>query len=162
MAGSCPFGFQTSRNQQAFSLGFPKLTVCNVYLMPSPSICHSPSVRPSSVPTLHSKNKLPSRTFIKTKSISLLLLLKTALLQRCDLGLVSALNEIKDYMTCKQKSVLKLRNKEIYGLPLQNFFPVPFLLHNIFQDLDDIQICRYIKKSLEVYLIFIKLLQGML
>ena len=104
MAGNCPFGFHTSLNQQAFSLGFPKLTVCNVYLMPSPSICHSPSVRPSSIPTLHSKNKIASRTFIKTKSVSPLLLLKTALLQRCDLGLVSALNEIKDYMTCKLKS----------------------------------------------------------
>ena len=146
MAGNCPFGFHTSLNQQAFSVGFPKLTVCNVYLMPSPSICHSPSVRPSSIPTLHSKNKIASRTFIKTKSVSPLLLLKTALLQRCDLGLVSALNEIKDYMTCKQKSVLKLRNKEISGVPLQNFFPVPFLLHNIFQDLDDMQTRRYIKK----------------
>ena len=86
---------------------------------------------------------------------------------------------IKDYITCKLKSVLKIRNKGIPGLPLQNFFPVTFLLHNIFRDLDVKEtqspyqiglIFKYLtykfadtsKKSLEVYLIFIKLLQGML
>ena len=67
-------------------------------------------------------------------------------------------------MTCKLKSVLKIRNKGISGLPLKSFFPVPFLLHNIFRYLEickrdsksisnysdiqisDIQIRRYIKK----------------
>ena len=87
------------------------------------------------------------------------------------------LNEIKDYMTWKLKSVLKIRNKGISGLLLQNLFPVPVLLHNIFRDLDvkgtqspyQIRlIFKYLtykfadtsKKSLEVYLIFIKLFQG--
>ena len=82
-------------------------------------------------------------------------------------------------MTCKLKSVLKIRNNGISGLLLQNLFPVPFLLHNIFRDLDvkgtqspyQIRlIFKYLtykfadtsKKSLEGYLVFIELLQGML
>ena len=86
---------------------------------------------------------------------------------------------IKDYMTCKLKSVLKIRNKGIPGLPLQNFFPVTLLLHNIFRDLDVKEtqspyqirlIFKYLtykfadtsKQLLEVYFVFIRLLQGKL
>ena len=70
------------------------------------------------------------------------------------------------------KSVLKIRNKGISGLPLKKIFPVPFLLHNSFRDLDVKEtqrpyqirlIYKYLtykfadtsKKSLEVYLILL-------
>ena len=53
-------------------------------------------------------------------------------------------------MKCRLKSILKIRNTRISGLPLKKVFPVPFSLHKIFRDLE------YVKETASPYHIRLK------